>query len=309
VLEHIIATVVLQVAYLATGVILSLVGSSLIRTGVTTSFELKGETEGKRLHLLTTSPGLVFLTAGLVIAVLAIFRSSEFEQRSYAPAEKPQTPTADVAPTVSVTPEAEKPAREKVADKRNMGTDAMLVQLTKHRLLEGSSESRVSADLLAAATRARERGDVARAREYLARAAGLSPQVVQTMRGELKSLTATPEFQDFLRARIRLALAAQAELPLTPDAQAILATLRIHALATPAPSDTRETEALIAAMPRERAREPSDRTLQRVRTLIEKDPKALLTLLEQPEYRWLLYDEKILTYLKAGSARFFRGDG
>lgn len=68
---------ILRLAYLGTGLVLCLIGRSLIEQGIVTRFEGQGGAAGVRLRVVTASPGLVFALAGLFVIGLAIFRQVE----------------------------------------------------------------------------------------------------------------------------------------------------------------------------------------------------------------------------------------
>ena len=73
-IEHIISTLILDVAYLATGIALCIIGKGLLEKGISGRFLAEGEIESKKLRIATSSPGLVFLVCGLVIVIIGCIR-------------------------------------------------------------------------------------------------------------------------------------------------------------------------------------------------------------------------------------------
>src|SRR3989442_15885072 len=82
---HTIAAVILEVAHLATGVALCLLGKSLLEKGIRADFFGEGEVASKKIRLMTSSPGIIFLLAGLVVITATVFTQSEFTQSSVEP--------------------------------------------------------------------------------------------------------------------------------------------------------------------------------------------------------------------------------
>lgn len=71
-LTHTLATVLLELAYLSTGILLCFMGLRLLEKGVESKIKLKGEIGGRKWALLTSSPGIVFALCGLGIILYAI---------------------------------------------------------------------------------------------------------------------------------------------------------------------------------------------------------------------------------------------
>jgi hypothetical protein len=79
---HTIASVTFEIAHLTAGIALCVLGKSLLEKGVRGDFTGEGEAASQKFRLVTTSPGLVFLVAGLVVIVATVFTQSEFVQTS-----------------------------------------------------------------------------------------------------------------------------------------------------------------------------------------------------------------------------------
>ena len=80
-LIHTTASIIMEIAYLATGIILCMIGKSLLEKGISSKFVAEGEVVSKKFRLITSSPGLVFLVAGMAIIIYAIITPSIFEKR------------------------------------------------------------------------------------------------------------------------------------------------------------------------------------------------------------------------------------
>ena len=72
--------ILLKVAYLTCGIILCLIGNNLIRKGIETKFEGEGSFAKNSIRIVTTSPGLVFLVAGLIVIGTTIFQKTKIEE-------------------------------------------------------------------------------------------------------------------------------------------------------------------------------------------------------------------------------------
>lgn len=79
-ITHTLAAVLLELAYLATGILLCYMGRKLLETGVESKTRLEGEIHGNKWVLLTSSPGIVFALCGLGIILYAIVTQSEYEE-------------------------------------------------------------------------------------------------------------------------------------------------------------------------------------------------------------------------------------
>jgi len=78
---HIVATVFLRLAYLAAGLILAHIGRGLLEKGIRGDFAGEGEIASRKFKIITSSPGILFLIAGLGIVIAAIITPSEFIQQ------------------------------------------------------------------------------------------------------------------------------------------------------------------------------------------------------------------------------------
>ena len=78
--EELVFVVLLKLFQLSAGIILCFVGKSLLEKGVRADFFGEGEILSKKLRIITSSPGLVFLVAGLGIIIATIFTQAKIEQ-------------------------------------------------------------------------------------------------------------------------------------------------------------------------------------------------------------------------------------
>ena len=79
---HTIASVTFEIAHLSAGIALCVLGKALLEKGIRGDFTGEGEVASKKFRLVTTSPGLVFLIAGLAVITATVFTQSEFVQTS-----------------------------------------------------------------------------------------------------------------------------------------------------------------------------------------------------------------------------------
>ena len=94
---HTIAAVVFEIAHLTTGILLCVLGKSLLEKGIKGDFLGEGEVVSKKFRLVTASPGIVFLIAGLVVITTAVFTQTEFVQIA-APTGAPADESAKSTP-------------------------------------------------------------------------------------------------------------------------------------------------------------------------------------------------------------------
>lgn len=97
---HTAAAMIFEIAHLATGIALCVLGKSLLEKGIRADFLGEGEIVSKKFRLVTASPGLVFLLAGLVVITAAVFTQSEFVQ-STMPARTAGVESAKAAPAAA----------------------------------------------------------------------------------------------------------------------------------------------------------------------------------------------------------------
>jgi hypothetical protein len=287
-IQHMLFTVILDLGYLAAAIALCLIGKSLLEQGITGKFLADGEVASKKLRIATSSPGLVFLLAGLAIVLVTIVEKSEFQQ-------------GDV---VGTTIQA-----GKVASASNGQTiEDLLRSVTAYRLATETETSQLARRMYADARSQLEDDNPDQALDLLAGATAILPPILEEARADrqLKELADDPTFAVFARARLLIALRSQRSQPLSADAQLVLNNLKIYALSV-VPADTQVSAQLIPGIPRRNGVEASAQTVQRLDRLLRTDPRALYDLLRKPEYRWIMQDGEVFLWLKRGSENLFAG--
>lgn len=81
-LVHTIAVVLLKLANLTAGILLCFVGRGLFERGIKGDFTGEGNVSTVRFRLVTSSPGAIFLLAGLAIVISSIVTQTEFVESS-----------------------------------------------------------------------------------------------------------------------------------------------------------------------------------------------------------------------------------
>lgn len=72
VIDSVVAGLIVKLAYLATGLVVCFIGKGLLEKGISGKFFGEGGGASQSFRIATSSPGLVFLVAGLVIVVVGI---------------------------------------------------------------------------------------------------------------------------------------------------------------------------------------------------------------------------------------------
>ena len=269
-LLHTLAAGFLKLTYVVTGLTLCYFGKDMIEKGLSTGFRADGTVASAKFRVATTSPGLVFMLAGLVIVSLAIWRQAEFEAGARAG-------SASLA--------------------------ALADQVIVSRFAEPSPEGAFARSQMEAARRALADGDRESALLSLAQAVVLDPGFLKTTLQDeaLAPLAADPRFEAMVRARWALAPAAadqpSPESPQTAAVPPVVGELGMLAVDSPRSEDV---AALADAMPREAGREPVTATAARLRTMVARNPRVLYKLLRQPDYRWILEDDRLVAAVRAG---------
>ena len=159
--QHIIASVVLRLAYLATGLLFCYFGKGLLEKGICGSFSADGAAASNKFKIVISSPGLVFAVAGMVIILMAINRQSiaRFPTAGPAKTSKGDTQQADVFSgyDLAVPTELGNLAMDRyetavtAAEQRGLATAKhalMLAVLLDPSLLKNAQENPVLADIL-----------------------------------------------------------------------------------------------------------------------------------------------------------------
>lgn len=79
---HTISVVLLKLANLIAGILLCFLGKGLFERGIKTDFTGEGNVSTVRFRLVTSSPGAVFLLAGLAIVISSVVTQTQFVESS-----------------------------------------------------------------------------------------------------------------------------------------------------------------------------------------------------------------------------------
>ena len=266
-LQHTLAAVLVEVAYLAAGLVLCYFGKEMLEKGLTTGFRADGSVAGARWRIATSSPGLVFMLAGLVIIGLAIRTQAEFERGSGA-------------------------ARS---------LDALASEVVASRFVQASPEQAFAREQMAAALRAAQNAERGAALLSLVNAVVVSPALLKPVldNHDLRALTTDPAFVALVRARFALPLTGDSAAP-PSTSHPLVGELGLLAERRP---ENEDVSALLGELPRQAAREPIAATAERLRAALARNPRAVYQLLRSPEYVWVLRDERLVNELLLGMAR------
>lgn len=274
----ILSAIVLDILYLTAGIIICYIGKSLLEKGITGKFVGEGEVATKKFRIVTSSPGLVFLVAGLTIIVTAIIRQAEIPIMP--------TDTNNHSGVVKLISDMEK--------------------IPTIRLLTSSKEKELADTLYQSAVQLAERGEHHNAVDYLVRASALDLTCISAAHQDekLKDIVFDPLYIKFAKERIKIAQLAQQELPLSAEARIILSNLQIIALAKPQIKDNDDiTNSIIKSLPKKPERESLIKTKESLHSLLNRDPSALRKLLSSNQYRWILMNDDLLQWLKKESKK------
>lgn len=280
----------MEVAYLATGIILCMIGKGLLEKGISGKFLAEGEIASRKFRMITSSPGLVFLVAGLVIVVSAIYRQTDFTQLITKRGDA-KVGTEELAQNSAV----------------EIDLDSLVQMMTSYSLVAPSEERQLASQNYALAIESAEAGNWNTATEYLVRAMSFDPSMIERTLQEqkLRKIVQDPLVVSLARARLELALRAQRDQPLSGEAMAILVKLDIYAGSLPQPSDVSKTNEIIADIPTSARQESSQKTLGRIKALLKENPRALHSLLRDQHYRWIFQDATLMTWLQKSGDAFF----
>jgi len=269
-LQHTIAAIVMEVAYLATGLILCFVGKILLEKGIKGDFTGEGEVASKKFRIVTSSPGLVFLVCGLGIIIGAIVTQSKYVEGL-----------------------AEKNGNEESLEKLGR-------TVTMSVLSEPSPEQQFVLSQYESARQLAKKGKTTQAAVFLARAVVFMPNILPKALKDptLKDVIANNFFKTIVRGRFRLPLEIT-EISTPTINTPILGHLRLYiaSKALEISADTDVTEQL-EQVPKHPQSESVEKTIIRLKSLLSQNPRALLELLEDPDFAWILQNNQIITALR-----------
>jgi len=277
--EHILANLIQELAYLVSGLIICFIGKSLLEKGITGKFSGEGEMASNKVRIVTSSPGIVFLIAGLMIIGLAIWRQSKLPVFPSTP--PPSVTRADLEALARTFPSA-------IYATPNAANDI------------------AEANYLRALDRAGEKAFVA-TRNHLIRAISLEPSLLMKALREpvLSEAFADAEFMMMMQARLRIAQAASLQKPLPASFKTAITMLKILSLTNRSVARPDEVGKIRAAIPTQDGQEPTDATLAKLSRLQMIDPKALAEVLSTPDFRWFAANTRIQEWVVLINSRQF----
>lgn len=295
---RVLAAVILEVIYVAAGLIICIIGRSLLEKGITGKFAGEGEVASRRFRFVTSSPGLVFLIAGLLIVVVAILTQVNIPVSVGASSDGSNENTSPTGSTQSGH-----------SSRNNLPTAKapldQLAQIATFTLLKSESNAEEERNKAYAyyveaqnATRGQDR---AAALENFVRAIALDPALLKRALKDktLSTLLRDPKLESYVRARMSVAQKSQHINTISANVRQIIAKLEIKAMTGSLDIDENKTDSLIERLPQQSGRESVTDTQETLRGLIDHDPAALIDVLEEPEYRWLTEDGAISKWLEA----------
>ena len=278
-LEHIIAAVILEIAYLTTGLTLCFIGKGLLEKGITGDFAGEGQIASKKFRIVTSSPGLVFLVCGLIIVFTAITTQVKFSEKDSIPL--PKNNDSELVPLAVLA-----------------GTVRTSV------LAQSSPDMQFAMRQYENSLRRAMANDISTATIYLTRAIVLSPELLTKALAapELKHVVRDPVFQAIVRDRFKLPLEFEdnefEDNQSSLDA-AILSRLRLYIVQRTMNEETFENvETEISQFPEHQQLETETVTVNRLLSLLSKNPRELLNLLENPKYSWILQSDGLASPLR-----------
>jgi hypothetical protein len=273
-LEHTLAAVLLEIAYLAAGVLLCYFGKDMLEKGIKGSFRGDGKAVSATFRVVTSSPGLVFMLAGLVIIGLAIRTQAKFSQ--------------GIAGTPAGTQQGQEPSLGELASR-----------VVVSQFAEASTEQRFALGQLDAARTHLEKSDQPSAMLALVNAVTVNPVLLTNVLKDpqFSRLTADERFGAIVRERFKLPLIAA---PLQSRVHPVLGELGLFA------SDRRDDAGgsdALRQFPANPNREPLEITAERLRTSLVKSPRALYAMLRKPDYDWVFETPPLVEALRSGIAK------
>ncbi|HZR69749.1 MAG TPA: hypothetical protein VFB01_11920 [Burkholderiales bacterium] len=288
--------VLLKAAYLFTGLVLCLVGKSLIEKKLQSRFQGEGSISKSSIKVVTTSPGMVFLVAGFIVIGTAIVQKTEISE-SY----REESSGAQSAGRA-------KDDRPRTETLRLMAQKARTISFAQ----QGESSPSVRDMLSRGRSFARE-GRLQNAAVQLSMAVVVEPASLTEILDDpaLAAAVQQPEFDAIVRARFALPLHPAVLPPGTMSAAAEEVLARLRSVAGRVPRQAaaeREARELARRIPAAAGTEPKRDTIARLISMLEKAPHVLLEKIDSPEQRWMLSDPEIVEALETSVDRRIRNE-
>jgi hypothetical protein len=268
-LTHTVAAVILEIAYLVSGVILCYLGKGLLEKGITGGFHGEGEIVSNKFKLITSSPGIVYAVAGLVIVTVAVITPAEF---------------ADNAGTAT-------DGRASLEELKGRVTYSRLGQSSPERVF---AQQQLESAVAAAAAGSRDQALVAASTAVVVEPAQLLRVLEQS---ELRGVIDDTRFVTLVNARF--ALPNETSPTPAPIGTALLGDLRLYLNLRPellrATKPAKRDEPFPAATNAEARAITRDRLLR----LLNDDPATLLDSLNDTQNQWVLREPELVEPLQA----------
>ena len=273
--------ILLKVAYLGCGLVLCLIGKGLIERKLKAKFESEGSVGNSTFKVVSTSPGLIFLTAGFFAIGAAIFQEFELVDSNTDSSMVSADPSSDSTAKISKLVERVRTIRFADAD---------------------SSESSVES-AVAFATRFAASGDIERASVYAAMAIVASPGSLAQFHEDsvFEQVLENPHLRNIIQARFELPIfqPQTSSNHLSPVAEHVLSRLQsLGKLESPATDRIGQAAKLSEAIPDTADTQGEEISLDQLMQVLELSASVLLNELRKPQRSWILENDKILTELE-----------
>lgn len=273
--------ILLKIAYVAVGLVLCLLGKSLIEKKLEVNFRGEGSVGESTFKVVTTSPGLIFLIAGLFAIGAAIFQEFEIVDSSRESADKQAADNSSSALQTS-----------------------HLLERTRQIRFAGGDQSLVSVDeAIDLASQYAGEGDIERASIYAAIAIVASPASLVRFHQDpaFESVINNPQLVRIIQARFELPLGqpAEPENQLSPLAEQNLGRLQSLArLGSPGKDKNDDAVRVSESIPASEGRQPVAQTFEQLQQVLDLSPAVLLEELRKPQKQWILHSGELMSMLE-----------
>lgn len=279
-MTELVLLILLKVVYLIAGLALCFMGKVLIEKKYETTFKGEGSLAKNSFKFTTSSPGLVFLVAGLIIIGVAIFQKSEINETH-----------------------KEKQTEKGSSTDFELNRYQSLVETTSNIRFAGESElTQFVQTKLIQAKEASIAGNIDEAAVHLSIAVVTQPNILASILADdvYVAVLKHPQFNAIVQARFKLPLIA-VNLPsttLSVIAEEVISGLK-QLTTRQKPGDKQSTEARIITknIPNKSGIESENITFNRLAKLLDISPYILLEVLNSDKGQWILNAPKILGML------------
>lgn len=268
-----LAAIVVKLAYLFSGLTLCLVGKSLLEKGISAHFRGEGEIASRKLRIVTSSPGIIFLIAGLAVLVFGIMHETSVEVDGEGKVRFVQS-----APD----------------GKRQIDPTILIDQL---RSIHGDApkDANIRANVYYdAAVRCETFVRDAHCGELLLKAVALDPHLIVNAYDSPLFLDRLndPVFRSYMVARISIFFQQQVNSKsLSNVAKGILSRLEFVASQWPASKNT--TVGIVDLRKEFSTGVVDQKVTQALVSILNSDPNLLYAILTEPAHTWVIENEEI----------------